>query len=62
MGRDFPGLVGLDEERLRGPADLLQIGDVLSAFIYLSHGSPLSTELSIVLKEKGKIAPAAQAS
>lgn len=53
LGRDFPGLLGLDGERPSGPADLPQIGDVLSAFIYRSYRSPLSTELSIVLKEKG---------
>lgn len=53
LGRDFLELLGLDGERLSGPAGLPHTGDVLSAFIYQSYRSPLSTELSIVLKEKG---------
>lgn len=48
LGRDFPGLLGLDMENLSGPAHLLQIGDVLSAFVYPSYRSPLSTKYSVL--------------
>lgn len=62
LGKEFPGAVKLDMERLSDPAVLLQIGNVFSAFIYPNYRGPLNTALSIVLKEKEVNGPAAQAS
>lgn len=53
LGKEFPGAVKLDMERLSDPAVLLQIGNVFSAFIYPNYRGLMNTVWSIVLKEKG---------